>query len=74
MMIAQNSLAAAAQESPTGGSSSGSGVEAAAVRVVAHLPQDQALGLRLLMLARTAAAVHMAETTGRLREARGGAA
>lgn len=35
-------------------------VESAAARVVADLPADQALGLRLIMLARAAAGVHMA--------------
>ena len=38
-----------------------SAVEAAATVLTSRLPADQALGLRLLALARAAAAVHMAE-------------
>lgn len=33
----------------------------AAAGLVAHMPRDQALGLRLIALARAAAAAHMAE-------------
>lgn len=36
-------------------------IEASAANVVAELPRDQALGLRLLCLARAAAAVHMGQ-------------
>lgn len=37
------------------------GVAAAARRLAAALPRDQALGLRLMSLARAASAMHMAE-------------
>ncbi|MBX3386228.1 MAG: hypothetical protein KF768_06635 [Phycisphaeraceae bacterium] len=44
------------------------GSEAAVEAVVAGLPRDQALGLRLLCLARTAAAMHMSQACALTRE------
>jgi len=43
------------------------GSEAAAAALVAGLPRDQALGLRLLCLARAAASLHMGQACAPMR-------